>query len=198
MTRPGTDRRRQILGAALTCFLERGYRATTIGAIREASGASTGSIYHFFANKGALARALLDEAVAGWSAAAAAALDPDAPADQAIRESVRGLVLWGEANTALLRFMDEIRSLALNDPELAEVRAALEQGQTLGAARFAHFARRREVRPLPWPVAHALMLGPAYSYLRLVGAGNEPAPAAADLLAEAAWAAVRAPAATSP
>lgn len=186
------DRRTRILDAALGCFLERGYKATTIGAIREASGASTGSIYHFFGNKGALARALLEQAVAGWSAASGGADDPAIPAEAAIKASARGLVRWGEANARLLRFMDEIRTLALNDPELAEVREALETGQAAGRERFEAFAARGKVRPLPWPVAHALMLGPAYDYLRLVGAGAEPSPDAAELLGDAAWAAVRA------
>ena len=61
------ERRESILEAALSCFLEKGYIATTIYDIREASGATTGSIYHFFDGKGALAMALLEDAVAGWS-----------------------------------------------------------------------------------------------------------------------------------
>ncbi len=47
----GDERRRSILEAALDCFLEKGYIATTINDIREASGATTGSIYHFFDGK---------------------------------------------------------------------------------------------------------------------------------------------------
>ncbi len=60
----GDERRESILEAALGCFLEKGYIATTINDIREASGATTGSIYHFFDGKGALALALLEDAVA--------------------------------------------------------------------------------------------------------------------------------------
>jgi hypothetical protein len=45
--------------------------------------------------------------------------------------------------------------------------------------------------PLPWPVVHSLTLGPAYNLLRLVAAGAAPPPEAAELLADAAWAAVR-------
>ena len=55
------DRRQAILDAALASFVARGYLATSISDIRAASGASTGSIYHFFAGKGALAEALLRE-----------------------------------------------------------------------------------------------------------------------------------------
>ena len=103
-------RRQRILEAALTCFLEQGYLATSIADIRRLSGASTGSVYHFFANKGALARALLEQAVAGWSAASVAADAADA--ETAVKASVTGLVQWGLANPSLVGFMDYIRTLA--------------------------------------------------------------------------------------
>src|SRR3982074_2149649 len=41
----------QILTAALECFDERGFAATTIEEIRTRSGASIGSIYHHFGSK---------------------------------------------------------------------------------------------------------------------------------------------------
>jgi AcrR family transcriptional regulator len=188
------DRRDEILDAALACFLERGYLATSIADIRSESGASTGSIYHFFANKSALARALLDRAVAGWSAASIAALGDDVPAEKAIKAAVEGLVRWGLANPALLRFMDEIRTLAATDPGFVNVRDALVKGQAVGESRYRQFMRRGEVRSLPWPVAHSLILGPAYNFLRLATGGSAGArDAPPRLLADAAWEAVRAP-----
>jgi AcrR family transcriptional regulator len=48
-------RRRDILDASLRCFLRHGIEATTIEHIREASGASSGSIYHHFGSKQTLA-----------------------------------------------------------------------------------------------------------------------------------------------
>jgi AcrR family transcriptional regulator len=187
------DRRRQILDAALACFLERGFVATSIADIRSRSRASTGSIYHFFAGKGALAEALLREAVTGWARLSAAALDPQSSPETAIRASVSGLLIWGLANPRHVRFMEEMRSLASNDPDLAPVRALLDDGQTLGAAQYAGMVAAGAVRNLPFSIAHALMLGPSYSYLRRVG--NIPADQAdriADLFATAAWDAVRA------
>lgn len=44
-------RRREILDAALACFVENGLVATTIEEIRLAAGASIGSLYHHFASK---------------------------------------------------------------------------------------------------------------------------------------------------
>lgn len=184
------DRRSEILDAALACFLERGYAATSIADIRNASGASTGSIYHFFEHKGALALALVERAIGGWSGSSMEATDPDASAEISIKASITGLVQWGLANPASLRFLDEVRTLATSDPGLAAVAALLARGNDAARARYATFVARREVRDLPWPLAHALMLGPAYDYLRL--SPDSAAPGAATIIAEAAWSAVRA------
>ena len=185
------DRRQQILEAALASFLDKGYGSTSIADIRARSGASTGSIYHFFSGKGALATALLGEAVDGWSAAAS--LDPAASAKEAIVASVRGLVLWALANPAQFRFMDEVRSLASSDPDLLGVRDLLAHGQAASAAQYDAFVAAGATRDLPWPVAYSLMLGPAYTYLRLAPQAAPYKPEqVATLLAEAAWRAVSA------
>lgn len=183
------DRRTQILDAALACFLDRGYAATSIADIRAGSGASTGSIYHFFSNKGALASALVQRAIAGWGAATAA-IQPDMPAEAAIRASVSGLVIWGIERPAERRFLDEMQSLARLDPTLADVAQFFARGADAAAALYAQYRRRGEVRDLPWPIAHALMLGPTYDFLRHADPGVAPAQAAV-LLADAAWDAVR-------
>lgn len=187
---PTADRRQNILEAALASFLERGYVATSISDIRKASGASTGSIYHFFPGKGALAEALLREAVAGWSAEAIT--EPDTPAERVIKASVGGLLRWGLGNLGQLRFMDEIRTLAATGTELAAVETMLADGQRQAEAQYRRFVSRGEVRDLPWPVAHSLMLGPAYNYMRLVGRGAAATQTAPALFADAAWDAVKA------
>jgi len=192
MTAAEPDRRTQILEAALACFLERGYRATTIADIRAASGATTGSIYHFFGNKAAIAHALLDKAVAGWTGASIAAQEPGVTAERAITAAVAGLVRWGLKNLALLRFMDEIRTIADTDPDFAPVRSALAEGHKLGDRQYRLFAKRGEVKPMDFALAHSLMLGPAYNYLRLIGNGAKATRDAPEALARAGWDAVRA------
>lgn len=190
-TAPAPDRPAEILAAALASFLERGYLATSISDIRRLSGASTGSIYHFFDGKGALAEALLRDAVAGWSAAAESALEPDASAERAIKASVEGLLRWGLANPRHLRFMDEIRTLAAPGNELAKVEAMLAEGLLAAERQYRLFVARGEVRDLPFPMAHSLMLGPAYNYMRLLARAGDPSPDAPTLFADAAWQAVR-------
>ena len=181
------DRRSRILDAALAAFLDRGYAATSMADIRAASGATTGSIYHFFDGKPGLALALLRIAVSGWTSAAPAAAEDRGSAEAAITASIRGLVAWGEANRPLLRFMDEMRSLAATGDEFAAIRDLLAAGQVEARRRYAGYVEAGKVRDLPWPLARALMLGPAYDYLRT----GEAVPGAADQLATAAWTAVR-------
>ncbi len=53
--------RREILDAALSCFLKRGVAGTTIEQIRVASKASHGSIYHLFRSKDEIALTLFLE-----------------------------------------------------------------------------------------------------------------------------------------
>ncbi len=187
----GDERRESILEAALGCFLEKGYTATTINDIREASGATTGSIYHFFDGKGALAMALLEDAVAGWSGEATAA--SEAP-DAVIKASAGGLVSWGLKNPELFRFMDEIRTLAVTAPEFAEIADTLAEGQGSASQSYAKFLKAKKVKDLPWPVAHSMMLGPAYNFLRLATTGRARVAAkrAVEIFADAAWAAVKA------
>jgi AcrR family transcriptional regulator len=186
----GDERRESILDAALSCFLEKGYIATTINDIREASGATTGSIYHFFDGKGALAMALLEDAVTGWSGESKATSEtPEA----VVKATAAGLVNWGTKNPELFRFMDEIRTLAVTAPEFASIADTLAEGDGTASTSYAKFVKSRKVKDLPWPVAHALILGPGYDYLRLATTGRARVAAkrAGELIADAAWAAVK-------
>jgi len=186
----GDERRESILDAALACFLEKGYIATTINDIREASGATTGSIYHFFDGKGALAMALLEDAIAGWSGESMSSSDT---AEATVKAAAMGLVNWGTKNPELFRFTDEIRTLSATAPEFEAVADTLAEGQGSLSASYAKFAKARKVKDLPWPVAHSLILGPAYDYLRLASTGRARVAAkrAAELVADGAWAAVK-------
>ncbi len=187
----GEERRESILDAALACFLEKGYIATTINDIREASGATTGSIYHFFDGKGALAMALLEDAAVGWSGESQAASEtPEA----VIKAAAGGLVAWGLKNPELFRFTDEIRTLAVTAPEFADIADTLGGAQGSTQTAYSKFVKARKVKDLPWPVAHSLILGPAYTYLRLATTGRARVAAkrAVEMLSDAAWAAVKA------
>ena len=56
-----TDRRQDILNAALACAAEGGVDAVTIDGVRARCGASVGSIYHHFGNRDGIVAALFFE-----------------------------------------------------------------------------------------------------------------------------------------
>lgn len=60
-TESNTDRREQILGAAMVCFAKRGFHQSSMHHIAEAAGISVGLIYRYFASKEAVIGALAEE-----------------------------------------------------------------------------------------------------------------------------------------
>src|SRR5258708_38287253 len=89
-----------------------------------------------------------------------------------VKASTAGLDNWGLKNPELFRFMDEIRTLSATAPEFAGIADTLIEGQSSASAAYAKFVKARKVKDLPWPVAHSLILGPAYNYLRLPTTGR--------------------------
>lgn len=186
-----SDRRRAILDAAQSLFLDKGYAATSIADIRAASGASVGSIYHAFGNKEGIAAALVERAVAGWTQATEAARR-GTTFESLIRATVEGLLIWGTENPEAFRIMDELRHIGERGRAGDRLATLLRQGKAESRATLEAHAASGEIRCLPWPLGPALVLGPAYEYLRV----GQLYPAEGDFaeivqhLSDTAWAAV--------
>lgn len=75
MGRPARFDREQIAAAALRIAADRGPRAVTVGALADALGAPTGSIYHRFASRDLLLAELWMDTVEGFQDRFVAALD---------------------------------------------------------------------------------------------------------------------------
>src|SRR2546423_1294866 len=60
LTRKGTQTRQKIVAAAADLILEQGVAGTTLEEVRAAAGVSSSQIYHYFADKEALVRAVVD------------------------------------------------------------------------------------------------------------------------------------------
>ncbi|MCD1632521.1 TetR/AcrR family transcriptional regulator [Martelella mediterranea] len=179
------DRRQQILDAALPIFLEKGYIGTTIADIRKASGATTGSIYHFFSGKAGLAIALWSAANGLWTTRAEAVRQSSEPREL-VTATVRGLLEWATANRNLFLFFEELRIRAYSDPELQPILDQIAQTHDTAAAMYQAWAAEGHVRAMEWPVASALIVGPSYDYLRKCGHMSDHT-AAIEMLVERAW-----------
>lgn len=187
------DRRQAILAAALECFTERGYHATSMTDIVERSGASIGSLYHHFGGKEELAAALYVETLRDWQEGAAAILAGAPGAEEGIRALVHHYVGWVAANRRRARYL-----LATRPPEVAAAtREPLRETNRafFGAVRawLEPHVERGRIRDLPFELVHAIVLGPAQELARqwLAGRARFDFEGVAGDLADAAWNAVK-------
>ncbi|HKE13426.1 MAG TPA: helix-turn-helix domain-containing protein [Kofleriaceae bacterium] len=188
-------RRAEILGAALSCFTARGIDATTIADIRERSGATTGSIYHFFAGKDALVGALYVDVLRSYQASLLERLARARSGRGAVRGIVEHYLDWVADQPEAARFLFEAR----RSPAVAAFEADIRAGNRdlfRGVRRHLERVGVAAARALPPDLLVAILVGPAMTYARdhLSGhAATEPG-RARRVLADAAWAALQRPA----
>ena len=120
-----------ILAAALRCFAERGYQATTVKDVADAAGISLGAVYQYFRDRQDLVRALVAEQVTRM-------LERDDPAWRADEgeeglHRVIGAFVASYAETASMSGLwEEVTHI---DEELAGVRRRLGRAFTAVVAR---------------------------------------------------------------
>jgi AcrR family transcriptional regulator len=161
------QRAEEILVAALECFSERGFTATSIEDIRVRSGASIGSIYHHFGSKEELAAVLYVEGLDDYQQGFLAALERSRHAQAAIGAIVRHHLWWVRSNPRLAQFImnrreTELRAVTdervreLNRHFVPRVSAWIEQQMRAGA-----------LRSLPLDLWEPVLLGPCHEFARL-------------------------------
>jgi AcrR family transcriptional regulator len=165
------DRRRQILEAALACFTDLGFAATTMADVCQRARASVGSVYHHFKSKEQLAGSLFLEGLRDYQQELLSELrriDPGRPGSgrKLVRTMVDQYLRWVEGHVDWARYLIEFGRApfiqALRD-ELGSLNhefvAALEQC-------WLPAVERNEVRRLPRDVTLALIIGPPREFSR--------------------------------
>lgn len=195
MPRSSTDRREEILSAALECYAELGWNATTIADIRRRSGASTGSIYHHFGDKEGIAAALYLEALERYRHPLRARLNRSRTA----RSTVRGLVLhhieWAAANREWARYLMEMRGTEAVKRAEADLRASNRLFLEEVRAHLHRWIDAGDLIELPDVLYAPLLIGPAADVVRywLRGRVRQDIQSLAKPLADAAWRALAKP-----
>lgn len=182
-------RRRQVLDAALACFVEKGVDGTAIEDICTASGASVGSIYHQFDSKTGVAAALYLDALADFQAAVTRCIAPAAGAREGVLAIVSAHIGWAEANPVRARFLHQARHAEVVAARAEAIRGLNRAfGMSVAAWMAPHVAERR-LRTLPVDLFIAQILGPAQDYVRgrMSGRGGAAPEEAAKVLGAAAW-----------
>lgn len=191
-TAKGETRRQEILAAALPLFLEHGVSDVTLDQIRQASGASTGSIYHLFPSKESIAAAVYADLVASYQADFLAALREHEGAEEGIRRVVRFHLEWCRSEPDLARFLFTTR-----EPEvLAAARERIEPMNLRFSSDVLSWwrvhAHHGALRRMTAEQSYALWIGPAMELVRgwLTRDAGPPTPEDAEVLSAAAWRAV--------
>jgi len=188
-TARGDATRERILRAALAVFLGEGIAEARLEEIRLRAGVSTGSMYHHFDGKAAVAAALYAQCLTGYQRAALEELRTHREPEAGVKAAVRHHLAWIAAH------QDEARYLLMHQE--ADVAAATDDAIRQANREFFGEIRRlllpllsaRARRELPLDVLVSLLVGPAHEYGRnwLAGRVTTAPERAGRLLADAAW-----------
>jgi len=182
-------RRRQILQAALACFAEHGFSQTTMEAIQRRSGASNGTVYHFFKSKEQLAAAVYLAGIVDYQSCLLGELEQCEEARDGVLAVARSHLRWVHEHFDWARFLFQARHaqfMAASEASIAE------QNRTFAARMSRWFSRHIEkgiLRPLAQDVYISLLLGPCQEFTRLWVSGwaRTPLAVASEAFGEAAW-----------
>jgi AcrR family transcriptional regulator len=184
---PARSARDRLLHAALNRFADQPPVAVSLEDIRREAGVSVGALYHHFRDKTALVDTLYLELTQRVQQECLAELRAHPSAEDGVKAIVRLYLRWVSANRAgaalLLGHRPNEHALrGLNRPFFTEV---LGWWQT-----HVHYGI---LRSLPLDLIIALWLGPAQEYTRhwLSGQVKRVPRSVADVLAEAAWGALK-------
>ena len=190
---PSHARRTEIVRAALASFIANGIEGATIADIRTRAGATTGSVYHFFQGKDAIVAAVYLDVLRRYQVDLVRRVRRHTSARALVRGVVEHYLSWVERRTDAARFLMEARdgpAIATIEDEIARGNAAIYQELL---ERMRRWIETGEIRRLPLDVYLSILVGPVESFTRLWFSSRTSTslPRARELLADAAWDALR-------
>jgi len=105
MATHSTSSASRILQTALELFSKKGYDATSVREICEASGITKPTLYHFFGSKDGVYRALVDGALEGFHQEIAARVARPGAAAERLRSVARAYFEYAAREREMVRFM---------------------------------------------------------------------------------------------
>lgn len=186
--RQGSARDR-LLAAALVQLATRSPAAVSVEHIRREAGVSVGALYHHFADKEALIDALYIELTEVVQADFLSALRAHRSAEDGVKAIVHWYLRWVSDNQAAARVLLGHRP---DRTELRDMNRRFFDEVLTWWQMHVHYGA---LRSLPLDLIHALWIGPAQEYTRhwLSSHVKRVPGSIADVLADAAWNALKEP-----
>ncbi len=187
-----SQRRRSILDASLHCFLHHGVEAATIEQIRDASGASSGSIYHHFGSKRAIAIALYVEGMQELELLYRQAIAGQTSLEAGLESVIRSYFRWVDQNRDWALYLLRVATADLSAGDVEAVNEINRSARDVMSDWLRPFAERGEIVAMPAGLYASMVFGPTTHFARhwLTGRVSVDLPTASAHFAAAAWAAL--------
>jgi len=184
------DKRRAILDAALSLFVERGFHGTAVPLVAERAGVAAGTIYRYFDSKEDLVNQLYRELKLSLAASVGDALPARATARERFHAFWRGMLDWALAHPEGYAFLEfHSHAAYLDDESRAVQRKTLEAGLSM----IESAQRAGAYRPGPPMLLASVMLGALAGVVRARWEGElEPSDETLALAEQACWDAIAA------
>ncbi|EUA60034.1 bacterial regulatory s, tetR family protein [Mycobacteroides abscessus 1948] len=166
----------------------------TVEALHRESGASVGSIYHFFGSKEGVAAELYLETLRDYYNAYLAVLQSSSGPHDGVVGAVSFHLQWVAANEMRARFLFHCREFEVIEESRSTITALHEDFYSQASAWLQPHVEKRRIKPLPPRLCQALWMGPCVEYARLwlARSADFDMLAAAPVLGQAAaWDAVK-------
>lgn len=181
--------KREILRAALACFVESGIDATTMDTIRARAESSVGSMYHHFGNKEGLLAAIYLAALDDQMRLIAPRVEAASDTRGAIAALIGSYLEWVEHEPQMARFLFQARHHVAAGPQQQALAERNQQRYASLHRRLAEGVKDGTVLKLPREVYASLLIGPAENYCRawLSGRVKGTPTRHGEIFVDAAW-----------
>ena len=115
-------RQRDVVASAARLFAERGYQATSIGDLSEATGLAAGGLYHYIGSKEQLLVRICDELLEPLLVEARAIVAQDTPAEAQLRALLRAWLVHIERHRHHMLVFAQERRVIQSDKQWQQVR----------------------------------------------------------------------------
>lgn len=188
------QRRHDLMEAGRICFAESGVEGTRVEDLLARSGASIGSLYQHFKGKDGLAAALYVEGMDMFFAKARARLRGAQTTADGTKALVRAYFDCAEENPGTVSFLIKARDYLDKTPHAADIERKNAEFMPEVSAWFRQKMKARELREMTPDYVMAIIEGPARHYVkRWLASPDVPLDEAREVLAQAAWDALRHP-----
>lgn len=183
------SRKNAIIQAGLELFTEKGFSETGMADICKAAQASTGSVYHHFKSKEQLAAAVYLEGITEYQQGLIEALSLKKEARSGIKAIITYHLTWVAENPRWAQYLFQQRHahfMSNSDNKINTLNKTFAEGI---AAWFKEQIQHGKIRPMPWDLIIAVLLGPCQEYSRLYLSGKAASSIkeAIKVLSNSAW-----------